>query len=701
MPMSQMKIKTPSPSSSIEDSTVQNSSRETSQEYYKAGWQLTIPLPYGHKSPPPRGITGRGISVETRMSNAAEAWNNSTVDANLAILMLTPDSVEYSVLGLDVDHYGDKHGGEDLAALETELGSLNLATVPRSTRRGLDSKSATYFFKVPTGLEWRWPSGSSPDIDIIQSGHRYSVVWPSVVDGMEYRWYLGVNEIEIPHQDTLPELPTTWVSYLSTEERDRAPKAEIQGYEAAIDWLAERVLPGAPVTLEIDWGGCRHDIMTAKVLSLVNEAVSLGRPGLIGSLAEVQSQFVAELSATNDQNRAYEFEAAVVSAVSRVKGEIDSGDRPHVNWLALERRLGLASRPEALAFPTEIHLPVTQNAPVVPGKLSFVRGSKIKTKIPEFAWEIEGNGVVPLGGMTLITGKGGDGKSTLCRWLGAQITRGSLPGCWQGTPHNVLYIAAEEAAEYAVNPSFRVNGADMDRVLYVRKGSELNHFSPSQDMADLIELCLSNDVKAVFVDPVTNFLEGKDGNNGTAVREALRPWTRLAEEIDGAVIAIAHQKKSAGGDIVSGVSGSGEFGNVIRSLLGTATDHETGQRVLSHGKSNLGKRAPSYSYDLTEQRISADDGKEGTVMKFTLGEQSDTGADEIQIRNTQHATGERQTAKSWLRELLTREKALLKSDIVSRAAGKFSESSLEKAKRDLRVKKVTTNGQAVWTLPNT
>lgn len=328
-----------------------------------------------------------------------------------------------------------------------------------------------------------------------------------------------------------------------------------------------------------------------------------------------------------------------------------------------------------------------------------LKASQVKTKIPTWAWKVNGDGAIPVGGLTIVTGKGGDGKSTLCRGLASRITTGSLTGCWQGTPHNFVYIAAEESVEHAVTPSLRVNGADMERVNFLSKKDQLYDFDPARDMPALIELCKAGEGKAVFVDPITNFFGGKDLHKASEVREALRPWSQLAEEIDGAVIAIAHQNKGAGGDVVSGVGGSSAITEVARSVLGTAYDKETGQRVLSQAKNNLRKFMPTYNFDLVEERFTADDGNTGTAMVFALGSRSEFIADEIQQRNKFHSSGEKETAKGWLRDYLKENGATLKKEILRVANGKFSESAIEKASRDLNLEKSYDNRKVMWSLP--
>ena len=120
------------------------------------------------------------------------------------------------MIGIDVDDYGDKHGGKTLAELEIELGLLP-ETVISTSREGV---SGIRFFRVPAGL--KWPSQAGPDVEIIRHGHRYAMVWPSVhPEGREYVWAGKVNGHLPPTVAELPELPPEWVQHLTGGERER------------------------------------------------------------------------------------------------------------------------------------------------------------------------------------------------------------------------------------------------------------------------------------------------------------------------------------------------------------------------------------------------------------------------------------------------------------------------------------------------
>ena len=116
------------------------------------------------------------------------------------------------MVGLDVDHYGDKVGGDTLKQLEAQLGPL--PPTYRIRRRGV----GTYLFRYPGGP---LQGSAGPDIDVVQHDHRYAMVWPSEVpdDGgkmLVYKWLDGDgNECDPPTYADLAELPKLWVDHLT------------------------------------------------------------------------------------------------------------------------------------------------------------------------------------------------------------------------------------------------------------------------------------------------------------------------------------------------------------------------------------------------------------------------------------------------------------------------------------------------------
>lgn len=662
-----------------------NTITQAREEYAAKGWCITSPLPESKKYPPATGITGAVADYADRLEAAEEAWGKAARTSNLALVMAT-DSAEFDLLALDIDDYEQKQGAANFAALERRLGSLELATVPRSTRRGSESLAAHYLFRVKKG--YHYEKTACDDVDVIQPDHRYAVAYPSIVDGLQYQWYLGETATDIPAVEALPWLPESWQQHLRKgPARSRAAVADIADYPAAVEWLEERVLPGEAEEYDLPTSN-RHDFMHEEVCGLVAGAVFKGRAGLIETLNALLEWYEPATGRTG------EFERSVIAGVAYAKGQIETGEELETNWRELQERAGNFAD---LAMPNfgELLKPTsTRGTARTYGKLSFTSLETAPILSAEWVWGGEGIGGIPVGGLTIITGKPADGKSTACRWLASEITKGTLEGTWLGTPHDVLYLHAEESLDHMVTPSLKANGADMSRV-HVMQSS----LDPREDIDDLIAFCEDNDVRAVFVDPLTSYMGGVDTHRNADVRAALKPWSRLAEAIEGTVIAIVHQNKGSSGDIVAGINGSAAYSEVARAIFGTAVDTETGTRVISQSKCSLsGTGMPPREYSLENVNLKATTGKVKPVARFALGEVTDVTAGEIFLKNRKISSGESQTAKSWLREYLEINPGSPKAEAVKAGKGLYSESSLEKAANVLNVRKEYDNRKVFWHL---
>jgi hypothetical protein len=177
----------------------------------------------GRKYPPPHGFTGHGAPDPSGAD--VQAWLDAGAGERNIGLRLPP-----GVIGLDVDDYTKgattKTGGATIAAAEAKWGPLPPTWV--SSARA--APSGIRFYRVPIGLDDQpinWPGELGPFVEIIQTGHRYAVVWPSTNpenDDALYEWHIeqgaGADRIrgvydQPPQCNALPELPESWVRGLA------------------------------------------------------------------------------------------------------------------------------------------------------------------------------------------------------------------------------------------------------------------------------------------------------------------------------------------------------------------------------------------------------------------------------------------------------------------------------------------------------
>lgn len=254
------------------------------------GWAGVLPLPPRAKKWPPDGFTGRS-GADPDLDQVL-AWVQARPDWNIGV------RVPRGVLGIDVDHYGDKNGGDTLRALEEECGPLPATWW--STSRD-DGVSGIRMFRVP--VDYVAAGEAGPGIEIVQYHHRYVVVAPSIhPEGRRYRWLSpdGKERDAAPTPDELPDLPGAWLERLrggpaavmkadlTTEETSAALDRWLTGGDP--DDRVRRVLE--PAVVELFSAGSRHESATRSTLRLVRLGAE-GRPGVRSAVETLQRAFAA------------------------------------------------------------------------------------------------------------------------------------------------------------------------------------------------------------------------------------------------------------------------------------------------------------------------------------------------------------------------------------------------------------------------
>ena len=289
--------------------------------YWRAGWRGILPLPHGQKTPPPEGYTGYG-GLEPSYPDCA-AWAENGIH-NIA-LRLPSD-----VIGLDVDAYDDKPGGETLHRLIGIHGPLPPTYL--STSRG-DGMSGIRLYRVPPGTSF--PT-KLPGIELIQNYHRYAVVWPSRhPNGQLYQWIdetTGQPSITPPSLSAIPELPAAWVNGLVIEGKQQAEKANLDVSQAAqiVGLMREgepcrHILSAAGKAVA---GGDRHDSYNEALLAVLGYG-RRGCPGASLVIQRLKAAFIAEIAnrATPAEAKA-EFHRGLIGAIAIVANELPGNTCP-------------------------------------------------------------------------------------------------------------------------------------------------------------------------------------------------------------------------------------------------------------------------------------------------------------------------------------------------------------------------------------
>jgi len=205
---------------------------------------------------------------------------------------------------------------------------------------------------------------------------------------------------------------------------------------------------------------------------------------------------------------------------------------------------------------------------------------------------------IPLGRITLLVGRPGEGKSFLTTYMGSRVSTGSpWPDGSQCPRGSVILICAEDDPGDTIRPRLDAHHADVRQVhllSMVRRveadGEQHDVMFTLVDVASLeAALKALPDCRLVVVDPIGSFLGGRtDAHRDNEVRSVLAPVAKLAEKYGPAVVVVAHRRKS-GGTVADDLAlGSRAFTGIARAVWHlTHAGENKMRRLLLPGKNNL------------------------------------------------------------------------------------------------------------------
>ena len=289
---------------------------EAFELYRAAGWDGVLPLPARRKKNPPNGYTGRDGAWPSYAD--CYAWAEEQPNGNVCLRL--PENV----IGIDVDNYDDKPGGDTLARWVAEYGPL-----PATWRTGsrTDGVSGIRLYRVPAGLQW--PGDLGGGIEIIQTRHRYAIVWPSVhPNGGTYRWAPEADTLAqsgpVPRLEELPELPAAWVAGLTHGRSAANIQAADLDNGQAVEWLREHGAgdPCRVVDKALDGyreelaaaARSRHEVAKDATMNLAHLAAE-GHRGVGYALHGVRDAFSKAATDRTDDELAGEWARLLVGAV--------------------------------------------------------------------------------------------------------------------------------------------------------------------------------------------------------------------------------------------------------------------------------------------------------------------------------------------------------------------------------------------------
>jgi hypothetical protein len=272
--------------------------------------------------------------------------------------------------------------------------------------------------------------------------------------------------------------------------------------------------------------------------------------------------------------------------------------------------------------------PPSQNRAASPttARGRLVYGHEVKLVKPK--WLVPGR--IPKGGITLVSGDPGQGKSSYTCLIAAGVNRGA----WGDPPAGVVFASAEDS--FAGRILQRAVAAGAERHLVAAFDIHDEHGGRNMelpdDVAELAAMVTEMGAALVVVDPLNAHLStALDSFKDHGIRKALAPLARMADDLEVACVVVCHLNKDKGGSPLYRTSGSIGYVGAARSVLGFGPDPEDEEdgplRLLEHVKSNWSDLAPTEQYRMEAASIVVDGDIHATNRLVYVGEvERDAGA---------------------------------------------------------------------------
>ena len=213
-----------------------------------------------------------------------------------------------------------------------------------------------------------------------------------------------------------------------------------------------------------------------------------------------------------------------------------------------------------------------------------------------------------LGGITMIAGQPGLGKSYLTLAVAARITQGrDLPldevdeDYARFKASGALIVSAEDHIQYTLKPRIDALQADDRRVAFY------DGAAPLQELIIDLEAELLNKqmrYKLLVIDPINAYLGGVNTFRDSDYRAAVAPLVKMVERTNVACILVSHFTKDLKGKaLINAVQGSIGAIAAPRVYLGVVAQEDidgTIERGLVPVKVNIAAPPPSVRFEIDE-----------------------------------------------------------------------------------------------------
>lgn len=263
---------------------------------------------------------------------------------------------------------------------------------------------------------------------------------------------------------------------------------------------------------------------------------------------------------------------------------------------------------------------IGKNDQIAQYEFTVVSADNIPPEKKVWLWEQR----IPANTITLFSGKGERGKSTVAIDLAARVTRGAdWPDSAKNVmgPRKVLLMATEDDPADTIIPNLIAANADLSMIKIHRKltiktqknGKEKKTrraLQLKEDIAVLQQAMKENpDFALIIMDPIMGYFGDVNVNADKEMRPLMEKLQSMCHVAKVALIAIIHYNKNIELDSVQRIGGAGSVANVPRAIWNFSSDPENEDEFLmSRAKGNTMKLKTGMRYKMVGVDVPLADG---------------------------------------------------------------------------------------------
>lgn len=324
--------------------------------------------------------------------------------------------------------------------------------------------------------------------------------------------------------------------------------------------------------------------------------------------------------------------------------------------------------------------------------------SEIEKRDIEWLWP----SFLPKGALTVISGDPDVGKGFLWVDLVSRITTGqSWPTGERCETGNCMVFHREDDPGSTLKQRLEVAEADQRKVFHLTTLPDENGEERSINLRFHLEqverLVTDYKIKFIVLDPVQDFWSGVNWNKGEEVRAVLMPLAEMLQRTGVTCLGICHSNKGSDRSAKDSVAGSKQIVACARVVFRADKIPDSESFALTIVKNNLAPHK-KLNWELRLEKIDPNNDREVPWVEW-VGQTNLRADDFTRTKENRSREWKREDAREFLKRILAN--GMMPATAIKEAArgAAISETTLERAKRDLDYEDKRIKDCSYWMTP--